>query len=190
MTLLVVGLVAFLGIHSVRVLAPGYRDTMISRLGVGPWKGIYSLVSLSGLLAIIWGYGSARTQYVHLYSLPDWSVYLTMILMLISLVLAVSADLPVGRIKQAVKHPLLIGAKIWAIAHLLVNGDLASLVLFGSLFIWALFILINASRRDVPDPVAQSSKGDFAAIGIGLALWLAIIFWLHSWLIGVPVIAI
>ncbi len=189
MAWLVLGIVVFIGMHSLRLAAPEFRENMVARLGIGPWKGIYSLLSLIGLAAIIWGYGIARQDPVFLYYPPYWLSHLTALLMFFALVLAVSSDLPTGRIKQAVKHPLLIGTKTWAVAHLLVNGDLASVLLFGGLLVWAVIALIKIKRRGDPDPVATSSWSDFAAIAIGAALWAAIVWWLHEWLIGIPAIA-
>lgn len=189
MTLLIVGLVLFLGIHCVRLLVPQWREAMIERLGAGPWKGIYSIAALAGLALIIWGYGIARQEPEFLYTLPQGTTHLAALLMLISIVLLVSSDLPVGRIKQAVKHPLLIGVKIWAFAHLLVNGDVASVLLFGALLVWAVIALIRIKRRGEPAPVAKSSWSDAVAIVGGIAVWALIMFWLHEWLIGVAPIA-
>ncbi len=189
MTLLIVGLVFFIGLHSVRLVAPGWREAMIERLGSGPWKGIYSLGALAGLAMIIWGYGIAREAPEFLYVLPQGTVHLAALLMLVSIILLVTSDLPVGRIKQAVKHPLLIGVKIWAFAHLLVNGDVASILLFGGLLIWAVVTLILVKRRGEPAPVAKSSWSDATAVVGGIAVWALIMFWLHEWLIGMPPIA-
>ena len=188
MTLMIIGLVILIGTHLVRIVWPGFREQMITRLGKGPWRGIYSILALAGLAATIWGYGAARPETQFLYVLPGWVAHLVMLLMLISMILVAASLLPPGRIKQAVKHPLLIGTKTWAIAHLLVNGDTVSIILFGSLLMWAVLALISVKRRGEPDPVAESVMYDLAAVGAGIALWFAIVYGLHEWLIGVPVI--
>lgn len=189
MAYLILGIVMFTGIHLVRSLAPGWREDMISRLGTGPWKGMYSLVALGGLAGMIWGYGIARQDPVVLYDLPYETRYVSAALMLVALILAATSDLPTGRIKQAVRHPLILATKIWAFAHLLVNGDLASLLLFGSLLALAVILLIAIKRRNEPAPVANSSWSDAAALAGGTALWFLFILWAHEWLFGIPAIA-
>ena len=134
---LVAGLVVFLGVHSVRMLAPGFRDRMIARLGEGAWKGLYSLISLAGLVLLIWGYGQARPDAAIIYEPPVWTRHIAMLLMLFSFILLVASQIPAGYIKKAVKHPMVLAVKIWAFAHLLANGDLASLILFLAFLAWA-----------------------------------------------------
>ena len=155
MTLLILGLVLFIGQHSVRLVAPGWREAMIDRVGTNAWRGAYSLVALATLGMVIWGYGIARQESEFLYALPHGTVHLAVFLMLISTILLISSVLPVGRIKQAVKHPLLISVKVWAIAHLLVNGDVASILVFGALLVWAIITLILVKRRGEPAPVPR-----------------------------------
>jgi uncharacterized membrane protein len=182
---LVAGLVVFLGIHSVRMVAPGFRDRMIARLGEGPWKGIYSLVSLAGLVLLIWGYGQARPDAAIIYEPPVWTRHIAMLLMLFSFILLVASQIPAGYIKKAVKHPMLLAVKIWAFAHLLANGDLASLILFLALLAWAVWNRIAVKRRGNPEFATVSVRNDFIAVLVGTALTAWFIMQLHAWLIGV-----
>ena len=189
MGILIAGLIVFLGIHSVRMVAPGFRDAFIASRGEGPWKGIYSLLSFAGLAMLIWGYGLARFDNTFFYSAPQWATHVQLLIMIPAMILLVSSNMPAGHIKQTVKNPMLIGVKLWAIGHLLVNGDLASFLLFGTFLIWAVLLVINTNRRSQPQPQEVSVKNDILAVLVGLVLWAAFGFWLHEWLIGVPVIA-
>ncbi len=189
MEILILGLVLFLGIHCLRIVAPHWRQRMVDKLGLGPWKGIYSVASLLGLGMIIWGYGQARAETEYLYLLPEGTRHAAYGMMLVSLILAVASDLPVGYIRNRVRHPLLIAAIIWAIAHLMMNGDTASILLFGAFLIWALIALVSVIGRREPAPELKTAWADVAAFAGGITIWLAIAWWLHEWLIGVPVIA-
>lgn len=189
MWLLILGLVLFLGVHFARVFAPAMRENFIANRGEGAWKGIYSILSILGFVVLIYGYGQARFDNVFLYSSPRWMTHLQWLLMLPAMTLLVASQLPAGRIKKAVKNPMLIGVKIWAIGHLLVNGDLASILLFGSFLVWAVIVMINTKKRGQTFPDEISTKGDILSVVIGTGVWLAFAFWLHEWLIGVPVIA-
>ena len=189
MIYLVAGLVIFLGIHSVRLVAPGVREKFISDRGLGSWKGIYSVVSIIGLILLIWGYGQARYDNVYLYTPPLWLNHLQYLLMIPAMILLTASDGPVGRIKKTVKNPMLIGVKIWAIGHLLVNGDLASLLLFGTFLVWAVLLVIDTKKRGQTFPEKTNPLGDVIAVVGGLLIWTAFMFFLHDWLIGVPLIA-
>jgi uncharacterized membrane protein len=186
---LILGLIVFLGIHSVRMVAPGFRDRMISQRGEGAWKGIYSLVSIAGFVLIVWGYGQARLDVPILYEPPVWMKHIAVLLMVFSFVFLVAAQLPAGRIKKAVKHPMLLGVKIWAFAHLLANGDLASLLLFLAFLGWAVWNRIAVKRRG--DPVFEnvSVRNDIISVVVGVALAAWFVVQLHAWLFGVPPIA-
>ena len=121
MLLLIIGLVLFLGIHSVSIVAEGWRDSTMQRVGEGAWKGIYSLVSLAGFGLIVWGYGEARLDHVLLYAPPAWLRHVGMLVLLPVFPLLVAVYFP-GRIRRVAKHPMLLATKLWALAHLLMNG--------------------------------------------------------------------
>jgi uncharacterized membrane protein len=191
MTILILGLIVFIGAHAF-TMARQPRAEAIARLGEGPYKGLYSLVSLTGLVLIGWGFGDYRAGgYTQVWNPPVWTRHLAVVLVWPAFVAFAAAYLP-GRIKGALKHPMLAGLKIWALAHLLANGDLGSLLLFGGLLAWAVAARISTKRRDeVLDhggPVAApaGSRNDLLAIAIGTAAYLAFLFWLHPLLIGVP----
>jgi uncharacterized membrane protein len=190
MTLLIAGLVLFLGAHSVRIVADPWRTSMIARIGRNPWRGLYTLVSLVGFALIIWGYGQARGNPVVVWSPPLWTRYVTSLLVLPSFVLIVAGNLPGTRIRAALGHPMVLGTKLWAFAHLLSNGMLADIVLFGAFLAWAIADYASSRRRDraagTVYPPGTSSR-DATAIAIGTLAWLAFGFWLHGPLIGVRV---
>ena len=185
---LVAGLVIFLGVHSIRIVAPGWRDQMVARLGVGGWKALHSIASLAGFVLIVGGYAAARLEPIALYHPPFWLRHVMMLLMLPVFVLLVAAYLP-GRIKAAVKHPMLTATKAWALSHLLVNGMLADVLLFGGFLAWAVIDRISAGKR--PQPAAPATPPsivyDVIAVVVGLVLYAAFAFWAHPRWIGVPV---
>ena len=185
MFLLIVGLVLFLGIHSVRILAPDWRSAQIERLGEGMWKGLYSLVSLVGLALVIWGYTRAWPLAPLLYEPLVWMKHITAALMLPALIIFMAFVLPPGRLKPALKHPMLVAIKVWAFAHLLANGDLASLLLFGSFLVWAVLDRIAAKRRGDPVLTVGPMQWDIAAVVAGTLLYLLFVWRLHFWLFGV-----
>lgn len=186
MAVLVLGLILFLGVHSTRIVAPALRARLVARRGEGPYKGLYGLVSLVGLVLIVWGYGLARQAPVAVWDPPVWTRHLTLTLMLFVFPLLLAAYLP-GRIKTAVKHPMLAAVKIWAFAHLLANGTLADILLFGSFLAWAVAARISAKRHPRPDvaPGRPKAVNDVIAVVGGLVLYVAFLFYLHLWLIGV-----
>lgn len=187
MITLIVGLVLFLGAHSISIVAAGWRDRTAARMGEKTWQGIYSLVAIAGFALVIWGYGMARQEYAVLYVPPVWLRHLTLLLMVPVFPLLLAAYLP-GRIQTATKHPMLAAVKLWAFAHLLANGSLPDVVLFGSFLVWAIADRVSIARRE-PRPVrgAPPSKlNDLIAIGVGLVLYGIFVVWLHRWLIGVP----
>ncbi len=190
MIILIIGLVLFLGVHSVSIGALAWRNQMESKLGTGAWKGIYSLVALLGLVLIFYGYGQARLDPVMIYNPPIWMRHLTMLLLLPVFPLLLATYLP-GRIRSTLKHPMLIAVKTWALAHLLSNGMAADVLLFGSFLAWAVVCRISLKRRPArPNPTASPGKfNDLIAVVGGLALYLIFLFWAHQWLIGVAPIA-
>lgn len=188
MTWMVVGLVLFLGGHSVRIFADGWRNRCIGVLGEGGWKALYSLVALAGLVLISHGYGLARMDPVDLWTPPRWARHLASLLTLVSFVLLVAAYVPRNRIRLMIGHPMLAGVKAWAVAHLLANGRLADLVLFGTVLAWAVLDFRAARRRDRLAGVIRargSLSADALVLVLGFVTWAAFAFWLHAALIGV-----
>ena len=186
--LLVFGLIIFLGVHSVRIVADDWRSAQIARWGEMTWKGMYSLASVVGLGLIIWGYGLARADPVVIWPPPIWSRHLASLLTLPAFVLLVAAYVPGNRIKAAIGHPMVVGIKLWALAHLLANGNLADLVLFGSFLVWAAFSFRTARVRDRVNsksyPVGPLSR-TWVVVVSGLIAWTLFSMVLHLPLIGV-----
>ncbi|HEV7715028.1 MAG TPA: NnrU family protein [Steroidobacteraceae bacterium] len=186
MTTLIAGLVLFLGIHSVAIVSPSWRDGMLARLGEGAWKGIYSVISIAGFVLIIWGYGVARQNPVMLYVPPLWTHYVAAVLMLPVFPLLLATYFP-GRIKAALKHPMLAAVKLWALAHLVANGTLADVLLFGGFLVWAVADRISVNHRP-PRAIRTApptAANDVLAVAIGLVLYALFAFWLHAKWIGV-----
>jgi uncharacterized membrane protein len=191
MLILILGLVIFLGTH-VFSMRREARAAAIARLGEGPYKGLYSLLSLLGLVLVVWGFGRYRANdWIDVWYPPVWTRHLALLLVWAAFVCLAAAYLP-GRIKRALKHPMLAGVKIWALAHLLANGDLGSILLFGSILAWAVMARISVKRRrdevrDHGGPVSEPSgwRNDILALAIGTVLWFAFARWLHPLLIGV-----
>jgi uncharacterized membrane protein len=189
MLVLVAGLVLFLGIHSVSIVAPRWRLGMLERPGAGPWKGIYAIVSAVGLVVIVVGYGIARREPVVLYTPPAGLRHLALLVMLPAFPLFIASYLP-GRISRATRHPQLLSVKLWATAHLLANGTLADVVLFGAFLAWAVVDRISVKRRPAVEahqvPGAPPSPyNDWIAVVAGLAVYVVFLFWAHRLLIGV-----
>lgn len=186
--LLVAGLILFLGAHSVRIFADDWRSAQIARRGANAWKGAYTLISVAGLVLVVWAYGLARQSPVIVYSPPVWLRHLGTVLTIPAFILIAAAYVPGTRIKRAVGHPMVLGVKLWALAHLLANGALADVVLFGSFLVWAVFNYAAARRRDRAAGVVYAAgpvSRDLTAIAAGLVLWAVFAFWLHGALIGV-----
>lgn len=186
MAILILGLVLFLGIHSVSILSLPRRDRMAARLGANGWRALYSLVAIAGFVLIVWGYSLARNVSV-LYVPPFWLRHVTLVLMLPVFPLLLAAYLP-GRIKAATQHPMLLAVKLWALAHLLANGALADVLLFGSLLVWAGVDRASAKRRGQQPAItaAPSKLNDPIAIVAGLAIYALLVLGAHRWLFGVP----
>jgi len=189
MALLLIGLVLFLGLHSVRIWGEPLRTKLIARLGEGPWKGLYSLISVAGFAAIVWGYGEARAQPSILYVLPAWTRYVTAALVLVALVLISAAYVPGNRIRAAVRHPMTLSVAFWALAHLIANGNVADVALFGGFLAWAAALYPTALRRDVrlgkAYVVAPGYAKDAIVIAAGVGSWAVLAFWLHVKMFGV-----
>ena len=187
MPLLIAGLVLFLGVHSVAIVAPSFRARTIQRMGEGAWKGLYSLISLAGFVLICYGFGLARQAPVVLYSPPIWLHHLAFLVMLPVFPLLIAAYLP-GRIKTAAKHPMLAAVKFWAFAQVLANGSLADVLLFGGFLAWAVVDRISVKRRAKPQVLRTAPPGpwnDAIAVVLGLAVYALLIGWAHVRLFGV-----
>lgn len=184
---LLIGLLIFLGIHLVPTNT-ALRDSLIARFGAGPYKIAFALLSLIGLVIIVLGYYKLQThpgKNPILWDPPTFTRHIALLLMLPAMIFLVAAYVP-SRIRTALKHPMLVAIKIWALAHLLANGDLASLLLFGSFLAYAVYDRISLKRRPVPVPQPPSSAvNDLAVVGLGTAAYLALLFGGHAWLIGV-----
>ena len=193
MLVFVVGLVLFLGIHSVSIVAPRWRAATVARLGERPWKGIYSVAAGIGLALLIVGYGMARREPVVLYAPPQALRHIALLVMLPVFPLLFAAYLP-GRLRNAARHPMLLAVKFWATAHLLANGTLADVLLFGGFLVWAVLDRISVKRRAVAEahdaPAAPARPyNDLIAIVGGLAVYALFVLWAHRWLIGVSPLA-
>ena len=188
MWLLALGLVIFIGIHSIRIVDEDARRKAIVRLGDGPWKGLYSLVSLIGFALIIWGFAHARWEAVQLWSPPTWTRHVTILLMLISMLLIGGYLFKKSHIAVAAHHPMVWGVAIWAAAHLLANGSSADLLLFGAFLVWAAADLVSSYGRDARNSVnypVPALGATIGAIALGVVLWIALLGGLHLWLFGV-----
>jgi uncharacterized membrane protein len=186
MTQLIVGLLIFLGIHSVSIVAPAGRDALAARFGEWGWKGLYSLIALAGFLLAMRGYSMARFEPIFLYQPPVAFKHVAALLMLPVFTLLLAAYLP-GKIKEKARHPMLVAVKLWAVAHLLANGMLADVVLFGSLLVWAVVDRISLKRRPHrAHPAApKTALNDAVAVLAGLGLYAAFVMGWHARLFGV-----
>jgi len=205
MTQLILGLILFLGAHSVRIWADGWRDQTIEAYGEKAFKGVYALVSILGFYLLVVGYGEARLQTVALWNPPIFTKHISMLLMLLSSILLVATYIPRNHFKMRLGHPMVLSVKVWALSHLLANGNLADLVLFGSFLIWAVFNFRSARARDralllnlnVTEEAAGESIFDsesahqpkllstiITLVG-GIAIWALITFVLHAKIVGV-----
>ena len=190
MSMLVAGLLVFLGVHATSIFAPAWRNAQLAARGEAVWKGGYALLSLVGFALIVHGYGVARGTPVVLYEPPAFLRHVAWTLMLPVFPLLLASKLP-GRISAATKHPMLVAVKLWALAHLLAKGTLASTLLFGSFLAWAVADRISLKRRPVSPLTGRAITAppgrfnDAIAVVLGLGLYAAFIGVLHLWLIGV-----
>ena len=188
MLLLIAGVLIFLGVHSLGVVAPEWRGRQVARMGEGPWKLAYSAVSLVGLFVVIWGYGAARGNPVVLWSAPAFARHLTALLTVIAFVLVAAAYVPGTRIKAALGHPMTVGIALWALGHLLANGRLNALILFGSFLAWAVIVYVVRRRRDREAgrtyPAGGLARDAIAAV-IGVVVSVVFAFYLHGPLTGI-----
>ncbi len=188
MAMLMLGLVLFLGVHSIRIFADGWRTAMMARMGPLPWKGLYALLSIAGFVLIVWGFGLARQQPVQLWMPPRGMRHLAALLTLVSFILLAATYVPRNAIKARLHHPMVLGVKVWALAHLLANGNLAHVVLFGAFLLWAALSFRAARARDRAAATvypAGTASGTVAAVAVGALAWAVFAFWAHGLLIGV-----
>jgi uncharacterized membrane protein len=188
MMLLIPGLILFFGVHSISLLSATMRDRWVAAIGLNAWRALYSVISLAGFALLVVGYAQARRTPEVLYIPPVWMRHVVFALMLPVFPMLFAAFLP-GKIRQKLKHPMLAAVKLWAFAHLLANGMLADVLLFGGFLLWAVLVRISLKRR-VQRPVmplpAASSLNDAVAIALGLSFYAMTLFWLHRVVIGVP----
>lgn len=187
MVWLLLGLVIFLGVHSVRIVAEDWRNATRTRLGENAWKGLYSLLSAVGLGLVVWGFGQARLDPVVVWTPPLAMRHIAGLLMLIAFVLLAAAYVPRNQIKARLHHPMVLGVKTWAAAHLLANGRLADLLLFGAFLLWAVLDFRSARQRDQAAGTryeAGTTGATVLTLLVGLLAWAGFAFWAHQWLIG------
>jgi uncharacterized membrane protein len=188
MIIMIAGLIVFLGVHSLRIFADGWRTAQIARMGRLPWRGVYSLVSLAGFGLIVWGFGMARREPVLIWSPPLFLHHAMALLVLIAFILVAATYVPGNGIKARVGHPMLAGVKIWALAHLLANGSLNDIILFGAFLVWAIVLFAVSRRRDRAAGVSYPALGagrTILTVVIGVAAFLVFAFYGHALLIGV-----
>ena len=205
MTQLILGLILFLGAHSVRIWADGWRNQTIEAYGEKAFKGVYALVSILGFYLLVVGYGEARLQTVALWNPPIFTKHISMLLMLLSSILLMATYIPRNHFKMRLGHPMVLSVKVWALSHLLANGNLADLVLFASFLIWAVLNFRSARARDralllnlndaedpAAEPLTESESTNqpkllstiITLVG-GMAIWALITFVLHAKIVGV-----
>jgi uncharacterized membrane protein len=188
MLILLMGIVVFLGVHSLTTFRET-RESLIKRFGQGPFKGLYSLIAVAGFVLIVWGFSRYRAEgLITVWTPPTWTRHLTMGLMWFAFVALACMNPAPGRIRGWLRHPMLVAIKIWALAHLLANGDAGGMLLFGSFLAWAVFDRIAVKNRGDMGarPIASFTRADAMALGVGTLAYVAMIF-LHPILIGVPV---
>lgn len=188
MTLLILGLLVFLGAHSIHMIAPGLREAGIDKLGTWGWKGVFAVVSIAGFVFLVMGYGEARMNPTWLWHSPTWMSHLVALLMIPAMILLVAAYVPGTHMRARMGHPMLLATKIWALAHLLANGGVHDVVLFGAFLAWAVAAFIVNRKRDRAAGETYPAVGvsrDITAAVLGLVLYGAFTFKLHLWLMGV-----
>lgn len=188
MSILIFGLVLFLGIHSVRIFADDARSRFIAKRGTGAWKGVYSLVSALGLAAIVWGYAAARAEPVVLWAPIPGMRHLAALLVLLAFILMAAAYVPGNGLKARLHHPMVLSVKLWALAHLLANHTLASLLMFGGFLVWSVLSFRAARQRDrTAGTVYAQGRALPTVVTVlaGAAAWYAFAFWVHGAWLGV-----
>ncbi|MBK1684243.1 protein NrnU [Rhodoferax fermentans] len=189
MLTLIAGLILFLGVHSVRIYADDWRTRQQQKWGADAWRGIYAVLSLAGLVLVIYGFGLVRNEPVWIWIPPMGMRHAASLLNLFGFILLAAAYVPGNAIKARVYHPMVAGVKLWAVAHLMANGNLGHLVLFGSFLAWAVADFISARQRDRRNPPTSAPVTKLSAtlitVVVGVVAWLVFAFWLHGLLIGI-----
>jgi len=193
MDMLIAGLVIFLGIHALRVWGEGLRSALLQRLGPLGFKGVYSIASLAGFYLLVVGYGQARLEPVQLWTPAPGMAHAAVALMWVSMVMLAAAEIPRNAIKARLRHPMVLGVKVWALAHILANGTLHDVLLFGGFLVWAVLSFRAARQRDraalaageASDTPSVSGAATIGAVLAGTVVWAAFILVAHVWLIGV-----
>lgn len=188
MTLLILGLVIFLGVHSTRIFAEDWRVAQVARLGEKGWKGAYAMASLVGFVLLVWGYGLARQSPVPLWTPVAGLRHLASLLTLLAFVLIAAVYVPRNSLKAHIGHPMVVGVKVWALSHLLANHTLADLLLFGGFLVWAVLCFRAARGRDRAAGTtypAGTLQGNLLTAVVGVVGWVVFAMWLHAPLIGV-----
>ncbi|ROZ66224.1 NnrU family protein [Ramlibacter sp. WS9] len=188
MLVLILGLALFLGVHSTRIFADGWRTQMVARMGPLPWKGLYAVVSIASFIVIVWGFRMARRDTLVLYATPPWTVHVTALLMVLAMILFVAAYIPRNWFKAKFHHPQVLSVKTWAVAHLLSNGEAANVVLFVAFLLWAALSFRAARQRDRANNTVYAPAnaiGTSIAVAAGLVAWSVFALLLHGPLIGV-----
>lgn len=188
MILLIAGLLLFLGAHSVRIFSDGTRTRLIEKNGANKWKGLITLLSIAGFALMIIGYQQARLTPIPLWEPPFWGGPLAIVLNLFAFILLIAAYIPRNSIKARIGHPMVASVKIWALAHLLANGNLVDLILFGSFLIWAVLDFRISRKRDRAENIVYPAgllKNNVLTVVIGVIAWAAFVMYLHLYLVGV-----
>ena len=188
MLVLILGLVIFLGVHSTRIVAEDWRSARIARKGKPMWKGLYAIASVIGLALIVWGYSLSRQQPISMWLSPFWTLHATSLLTMLAFILVAAAYIPANHFKATLGHPMLAGTALWAAGHLLSNGTLADLLLFGSFLVWAIAGFISGRSRDRRMGTrypAGTVRGTLITVVVGTLAGAIFSFLLHGPLIGV-----
>ena len=188
MAYLIFGLCIFLGVHSLRIVANGWRNRMRALVGESVWRAGFGALSVLGLLLIVWGYSLARQNPVQLWAPPVAMRHLSALFTLLAFVLVAAAYVPANHIKARLRHPMVAAVKLWAFAHLLANGNANQMVLFGSFLVWSILSFRAARQRDRLEkapPLSAKRGATVITVALGAALWLTFTLWLHGLLIGV-----
>lgn len=188
MALLILGLVLFLGVHSTRIFADGWRTSMVARLGPLQWKALCAVISIVGFVLIVYGFKAARTETMVLWTSPGWMKHVTALLTMFAFVLLVAPYIPRNWFRARLHHPQVLGVKVWALAHLLATGILSGVLLFGGFLVWAVLSFRAARQRDRAAGTVYppgNAVGTSVAIAVGLVAWSVFALLLHGPLIGV-----
>jgi uncharacterized membrane protein len=192
MTWMLVGLLIFLGTHSLNIFAPAWREAQIRQRGPLPFKAVYALISIAGLWLAIWGYGQMRMTGTVLWNPPVGLRHLVSLLMLPAFMLLLAAYIPRNHLKARLGHPMLMAVKVWAFAHLLANGRVGDILFFGAFLAWAVVLYIRLKKQDRAAGTtypAGSLGGTLAVVLGGAVLWYVFAAYLHIYVAGVPAIA-